>query len=543
MLWREDAERGEPWDKLVPTLARASWRRLVVMDKDAECPCDRIPSMADIVEMLFADDGDEAWRECRQRLLEVSKHLARHANRKRKGLFKKQLIELEKGGPLQFLSVAMLLGPGRTDRHLALMLDDPIAVFCMRAWGVSGLQIGVVEADGEKSEVWGEGKQSADILGRAVLDIHDAYSAAYKLNNGLKHPLASIIALWQRAAKPDTSPLPVVPHVIDPKKAYTLSPPDENVPSDMPLGPIADTSYLLGLALLDTTHRGCSASMALRLFVEVMTLLWQDERHGRRRVRLTLRDVRGWLYPSHPERYEAKRILDPILRALYQINHLCVEVLLPGTKTPTLWRPVSVISYPHDSLDSAVVFDIKLPPGSDVGALVDRHALRMVGVKSALKYRALLSLYLEWNRYGTHAGKRIQAKRPRVLRDQNGRLVDVGGNLITDQRGRPEVRWSKGVYVDADEKPTTAQGAVREWNPERKRYPVYTADELLTLCYSLRGAMTKSRRRRLQDARRGLEELEEDGYLTIERDALRKDGARGWRIMPPDGFGWFNARV
>lgn len=549
-----EAEYGTQFGNSLPELAAHVWCQYVLQDKDAECPSNNIPSVADITATMLADDSGDAWRECKERMLNLSGLSSNTPTTLQLWLVSRVLgsdnvVESETIPDDQILD--MLQDTDGTPPVLGLRITDPIPYFCFLVW----------ENDPQR---WGQ--QCVDLCGFEFATMLDAVHAVWRKvraarqkhghGNKTQHPLVPFIELWQRAAKPDTRRSALFPsESIDPREAYTLSLPDVPTSPDMPLGPIPDTLYLAGLVPLGTTpgrpaslslydrseglssQRGPGAPMALRVFVEAMTLLWQGERRGRRRVRLTLRDVRDWLYPNHPERYEAKRIVGPVRRALSQVDHLRVDAILPGAKTSTLWRPVSVTGYPRDSLDSPVIFDIELPPGSDVGALVDRHALRIAGVKSALKYRALLTLYIEWNRYGTHAGKCIQAKRPRVLRDRNGGLLDVRGNPIIDRRGRPESRWSKGVYVGADGKPTTAQGAVREWNPERKRYPIYTNDELLTLCYPLRDVTAMSRRRRLQDARRALEYLEKDGYLTLERDALRKDGAHGWRVMPPDGFG------
>ena len=45
-------------------------------------------------------------------------------------------------------------------------------------------------------------------------------------------------------------------------------------------------------------------------------------------------------------------------------------------------------------------FGVHLPPGSERGALVDRPALRLAGVRSGPAYRLALSLSFEWHRPG-----------------------------------------------------------------------------------------------------------------------------------------------
>ena len=398
----------------------------------------------------------------------------------------------------------------------------------------------------------------AETIERGLVATHAAWETHHSKNEELRHPIAPLVTDWLNTppvVEPDTRRTGIFPKAIDPhSRAFTLPHmPTAPAPPDAPLGAIPDTAYLPGLAPPDSLSRtatplvlydmlgeesmrgGHAAPMALRLFVEALMLLQQKDRHMRRRVRVTLRSLRDWLYPNNPGNYKVPRILPLIFQALLHVDAMRVRVVLPGEKAATLWRPVGVTGYPVDSLDSPVIFDIELPPGSSSGALMDRQALRQVGVQSALKYRALLTLYVEWDRYGTHSGKRIYATRPCVRRDKSGVLVDRRGNPVTDKRGRQSSDWSKGVPVDENGQPTVWAGAAREPNPARSRYPIYTENDVLRLCYALGAVTQKNRRWRLQQARRALLEMERDGLLIIERNATSVDH-KGWRIMPPDGF-------
>lgn len=97
-----------------------------------------------------------------------------------------------------------------------------------------------------------------------------------------------------------------------------------------------------------------------------------------------------------------------------------IERTLPGSAVPSLWLPIAVRAMPVADLDSLVVFDIELPPGSSGGALIARHSMRRYGLVSAPQRSASLGLAYFWDRYGTFNGRRILATRPRVARNQDG---------------------------------------------------------------------------------------------------------------------------
>lgn len=411
-------------------------------------------------------------------------------------------------------------------------------------------------------------ESNAAALDFDVAAIHAAW-LKHGRPNELKHPLVPLIKAWQREAKPDTRRTGIYPSALEQARVRVHTPElfaadvyDVNG-HDAPLGAV-DTAWLPGMAPPESSlepnyplriydwlggeslRQGRGAPAELRIFVEALMLLWQEDRHMRRRIRVTLGDLRDWLYPNEPERYEPNRITKRIRKALLHVDHMRVDATLPGAKAATLWRPVSITAYPYADLRSPVVFDVELPPGSSVGALVDRHALRLVGVQSALKFRALLGLYFLWNRYGTHNGKRILSTRPVVARNHDGMVVDKAGRVVTDDRGRPRQGWRAGILLNDCGNPTDLAHAARERNPAIDRYPVLTNDDLLTLCYPQSevaktqrnrvGDTSTRRRKRLHDARKAIRDMERDGFLSIEEDALDQEQRLGWRILPPEKF-------
>ena len=82
-----------------------------------------------------------------------------------------------------------------------------------------------------------------------------------------------------------------------------------------------------------------------------------------------------------------------------------------------MWVAVAVRTYPKswNAYSSPVRFEVELPPGvNDRGPLVYRPALRELGQKSALRYRAYLGLCYLWDRHGATRGA-ISNPRARAL--------------------------------------------------------------------------------------------------------------------------------
>ena len=118
------------------------------------------------------------------------------------------------------------------------------------------------------------------------------------------------------------------------------------------------------------------------------------------------------------------------------------RLVLPGEwiiagATFRRWRPVTVRADSFDSLNSAVLLDVRLPPGSGGGSLIDRAKLRAYGLDAATAYRGYLSAAYHWNEHGTRLGRRIQPTLPRVKRNPDGLVIDQAGKVIREPGGRP----------------------------------------------------------------------------------------------------------
>ena len=402
---------------------------------------------------------------------------------------------------------------------------------------------------------------------------HDLWCEAKEVNQKLKHPIAPFIESWFNLpvqVEPMGKRAGILPAGLRGARALGYLP--GLAPEEAPLGNQEQEAVLPGFAAAEGTivptaivqtwargggtelTRGRGAPLSKRIFYEVLTELSLDARRlkGRVRLDLTLRDLRDWLYPRDEGKrhnFRPQRNITQIRDALWEVDQMRIKVLPPGDKVPTNWRVIGVRAFPEAHLDSRVVFDIELPPGSSGGALIDRYAMRRYGLVSAPQHSASLGLAYYWDRYGTYNGRRILATRPRVARNEKGNALGVDGQVILDQRQKPVAGFSdeRMVFLNGGARPVQARTlterrklAARERNPATDRYPVLLADDLLMLCYpesaaTLNVNMSRKSRnlrfKRLERTKEALEQMEHDGYCVIE-SAEGELGEAGHRIMP-----------
>ena len=397
-------------------------------------------------------------------------------------------------------------------------------------------------------------------------DSHLSWDKAVRQSKDLKHPLAPLIEAWFN-----------LPRLVEPVQKRTGIAPRFGTMRDTrgdpsTFGQLPDlvgshgqmTSYLPGfepptrkllaaptLELYDrvggqSLKKGRAAPHTLRLFFELLMAIPLEAREYRSDLSIPLRDLRDWFYPAIKRRngrtrssYEPGKHLHLIQRAIREVHNLSVEVIPEGEKASVLWQPITARAIPTDDLDSIARFEILMPPGSTRGALVDRHIARILGMKSAIHYRAYISLSYFWDYYGrTEKGRRsIKSTRPIVARNGQGLLLNRAGETILDRTGKPSSQWKRGVPLDANNRPTDWKHASREVNPTAlSRYPVLNDDNILDLCYSLSDSTTvngNAKLQRLHRAKVALREMENENYIVVVEDAVSTTGNRkGWHILP-----------
>lgn len=403
--------------------------------------------------------------------------------------------------------------------------------------------------------------------------IHGFWQEMRKHDSDLKHPIAPLIEEWFKLPvqiEPSRKRAGILP--ISMESAGGLGYLPGFAPEEAPLGNQEGLGMLPGFAPVDGTiipgalvqtwaagggkmvNRGRGAPVPLRIWFGLLTSLTHEARRvpGRKRLEMTLRDLRDLIYYKQEGKrhhFNPKRDIDRMRGDLWEVDQIRIRTMLPGYKAPGLWRPVGVTLMPEAHLDSPIVFDIELPPGSVGGAMIDRSAMRYFGVKSAPQYAAAIGLPYYWDKFGTRRNgtRPIQATRPRVLRNKEGLALGADGEVLLDQREQPVAGFNdeRLVFLNKSGKPVQGRTlgerrrlAARERNPYADRYPVLLDQDILTLCFPAdAGDITGNLRfQRLHRAKQALGAMEDVGYCVIE-PAEGELGERAYRILPTD---WSN---
>lgn len=436
------------------------------------------------------------------------------------------------------------------------MLDGPIARFLF---------------DEELSDLSAEQQSVMQQLHRTIVaeqinEVHDLWVEARNYSRRAQHPLLPLIESWfkrPRQVEPmrkRTGIAPVIFRLIDTRS-------DPSVFGDLPdtIGSHGEmTTYLPGfeqpsrrfkgapiLQLYDraggqSIKKGRVAPISLRLLFELLMSVPLEARGFQANLHIPLRDLRDWFYPAierpngkYVSSYQRSKHLGLIQRAIEEVHNLRVEVIPNGERESVLWQPINARAIPTGDLESRARFEILMPPGSNRGALVNRHVARVFGAKSAIQYRAYISLCYFWDYYGkTTQGRRlIRSTRPVVARNAQGLIIDKSGEPILGPSGKPIGQWKRGVPLDAYGRPTVWRHADREVNPAAlSRYPVLTDDDLIDLCHSLADSRTVSdntRFQRLHQAKEAFHQMDDEGYIIVVQNAVSAAGDRtGWKILP-----------
>lgn len=333
----------------------------------------------------------------------------------------------------------------------------------------------------------------------------------------LIHPIAPLISAWQSRTEPEPRKTGIYPSSFSVARTSVFplwadidvqageTPTTELVPT---------TAYLPGLQPPEPqlmaypalrrydpssgqlkayrrTRGNSPAPMHERLFLEMILSVKREDRAKSIHHEVTVRDLRNWLYPNGwakgrnwPSIYEALREL-PL--AGFELGE---RIFFPIQGI--VWLPRGI-----PTLDAKVVLAMSFPEQSANGPLMFRPATQALGLKSDSLWRTFVQLQAQWavGAYPAH-------------RKRGGRKIPAG-------------------YVRADSK-------------ARVRYRVFEVDELVRMWYGaeLPTVMNANTMRSWrQRARESFETLERLGLCQIEKDAGDRDGRKGWRIMPPAGWG------
>jgi len=257
----------------------------------------------------------------------------------------------------------------------------------------------------------------------------------------------------------------------------------KSLPAQLPLLPRPEGPRVPLLELADyrgiaTMARGRGAPLDLRLAVGVCVLTPHAARAARGRIAVTVRELRDFLFPNG---WERRRDWPRIQTALWKAHNY----MLPGRyewrgRTVSGWVPFRLEGGVGDDagLDDVVLIQVKLPPGSSHGPIIDRYDLTQLGVRSAPKFRAYIAAH--------------------------------------------SVAWRPGVT----RRPHPRHSDFHVWSADAANYLVLTRADRRRLAF---GAHDKGNRTHAQqDA--AWENL--PGIEIVTREACTPDGGRGWLVVP-----------
>lgn len=502
------------------SLAQSSWQALVRKSENDTKPV--LPTLENIQEALIEGELDDGMPEFRKRLDEA---LA--------------LLRANEKPPTQvFLS--------KNNTHLDVVVNG-------------------VKKELDSSLI---NRTDEIITAYSLPEYHDTWTAAMRKDDSLKHPLAPLIVAWFNrplAIRPSNSRAGVIPSSMEGMRGQVYLP--GLAPVESALGEQDALVMLPGFASFEDSiiptsliatwkaggghakGRGQGAPLGMRSFFEFLTMArYSDRRVGKRlRIEMTLkqyRDIHYSIQKSGRSTFKTKQDLNKVLAALKEVDEMRVRAVLPGYDVPTRWRPINITAMPEADLGSPIVADVELPPGSARGAMIDRHALRFFGRKSAIQYVAALGLAYYWDRYGTHSKSKrpIMATRPLIARSTQGLAIGTDGDVLLNNQRKPITGFSDNRLVFLDTEGNKVDGAnvaerrrmaARERNPAADRYPILRNYDLLMLCYpedagELAGNISRQRLHRSKEA---LSSMEQRGYCIIER-LEGSLGEEAYRILP-----------
>lgn len=287
-------------------------------------------------------------------------------------------------------------------------------------------------------------------------DVHVAWLAAREAGRSLRHPLAPLVRVWIEAmpieVRPDRREIGIMPgfageqlapgiivaadsaHVPDCGRLALVPARTDGqlwLPDLDPQSTQPEIEAVL-LAMLDAGSlaiRSPSTPLRDRAFVESLMLAELCDRpRGERFVipRLTIADPMAWFgwsanryKPSIPEYGPALR------RALTAAAGIEIPLSGGGWLNPVFFEAAEGLR-----LHSRLVASIRLMPGSERGAAVNRRVLRQAAKVSAVAWRLYLAFCFAWSRIARR-GVVPYLTRPEVLRDSRGRLTNAAGTLLT----------------------------------------------------------------------------------------------------------------
>lgn len=262
-------------------------------------------------------------------------------------------------------------------------------------------------------------------------------------------------------------------------------------------------------------QKGRGASLELRIWINAILSYPFGERtsYDARKLNLTLRDFTEWLYPRGWNRTEC---LPRIREALHNVHNIRTRW------ERRIWSIVQVPALPDwdIKLNDSLPLIVQFPDGMAAhGALIDVMKLNFLG-SSAPQFRSWIRLAYIWDKAKrANNGSRVYNQRPEALRNDRGKIIDQHGNVLPNNNwNHAKAVWTGGI----------------EDNPAANRVPVLTNVDIVHLAYDNNTELSNSAfKERLRRGKAALLQMEKDGYIVIEKEAVDRKYRKGWRILEP----------
>ena len=270
--------------------------------------------------------------------------------------------------------------------------------------------------------------------------------------------------------------------------------------------------YQQGLA----TTKSAAVAMPVRLAFEA--LLQMEPGTHTERLHWQLGDLIDCLNPDG--KFNWTNQVDYILNGLSSLYWLRFPYK-PKGEGEVNWIPFLPRAVPNQNStrDSRIIVEVSLPLDLNThGMMVEKTVVRLMGKKSSARFNAYLTACWIFDNYGTIKGRIIDPTAPAGRLNDRGEVLNLNGELIHNSRGKP---------VTSLKSSAAARQLGREANSARDRYPILNNADLTRSCYP-KGVPTDQQREYLKRAKKAWTQLEEDGFVRIERFDT------GWRIMPSE---------
>ena len=521
-----DLSNAETPEQIINAVATAIWRK---QNKKGEPP---IPTPDDLIEIKNDNITTEVWKNFDQ----VWKELDKREQELWEELNKMGLESIQRALKQHSLAEMNDQLPNLIDKYQTEEEKQQRALYQKYSTCKFRLFMGYKDLS-EDSET-------------GILHIHEGWQLARKSNTKLKHPLAPIIRAWLSEQVPtveiEKRQKQIAPAFLKQSKTSAkgklptgfLHKQGEETQLQLPNFENTDDDVVVHALPLEIYQGqkggGRGAPLDERIFFNALLArpYGVKEPTGGVKIEPTLRDFVDWLYPNGWNKTNQL----PILRkALYDVHNRRISY------ERREWSIVQVLALPEEitELDDLLPMVIRYPDGIEGhGPMIDVPRLRQYGLESAPKWRAWIRLHYLWDTAKQkNGGHPIYATRPEVMRNKQGYITRANGEVITSgdiYRTKKGKRRAKAGNIPRNEwHHPEAISTGHERNPTCDKIPVLTDEQLVMLFYDGREVDQATMRRRKSDSIKSLLDMEEDGVIVVEKDAIDENrGVKGWRILP-----------